>query len=42
SAFIAGDVIKVVDPGMTNYSYVGDGGSPYIPSGSTFSFSLAA
>jgi hypothetical protein len=30
---IAQGVIKVVDPGMTNYSYVGDGGHPLQPNG---------
>jgi hypothetical protein len=30
---IAQGVVKVVDPGMTNYTYVGDGGHPQQPSG---------
>jgi hypothetical protein len=30
---VAQGVVKVVDPGMTNYPYVGDGGHPKQPSG---------
>jgi hypothetical protein len=33
---IAQGVVKVADPGMTTYSYVGDGGQPIVPSGSTY------